>query len=104
MRLYERTREAVEIAPRIAESGALGGRAERFSDARAAAMATVLPMGGDFAGGERGPLRAERFRLLLPADAQVGPGDGIVVRGEMTRVLSVARWTAHLELTCEALE
>ena len=103
MRLAERTRLKVELAQRVCEAGALGGRAERFSEARTQLWASVLPELGKTEALERGVVCRERLRLLVPADAKVACGDGAWVQGRLYRVLSVQRWTAHLELECEAI-
>lgn len=103
MRLAERTRERVEFAQKVCESGALGGRAEGFSDARVRLWASVLPESGRTEALQRGVACRERLRLLVPADAKLACGDGAWVRGRAYRILSVQRWTAHLELECEAI-
>lgn len=103
MRLMERTRTRVELMPRACESGALGGRAERFSQMRTAVMATVLPEAGERDVQERGEVDRARLRLLLPANAAVAAGDGVQIAAHAYRVRSVRRWTAHLELDCEEI-
>ena len=103
MRLAERTRLRVEFAPRVCEAGALGGRAEAFSEERTAVWASVLPESGKLERLDRGAASRGRLRLLTPADAKVACGDGALVRDRMYRVVSVQRWMAHLELECEEI-
>lgn len=103
MRLAERTRMRVELAPRACVAGALGGRAERFSEERTAVWAAVLPEAGALEGQERGAVSRERLRLLVPADAKAACGDGAWVQDRPYRIVSVQRWTAHLELICEEI-
>jgi hypothetical protein len=80
--------------------GELGGRAEVFSGDRIPVRASVLPEEGRLDADGRGLKSGERLRLLVPADTRVQVGDGVAMDGRMYLVLSVARWSAHLELEC----
>lgn len=103
MRLAERRLEEVRIAPRIREEGDLGGIAERFSNETIALRASRLPVEGALDVQERGAVCRKRIRLLVPSDADVRCGDGVWAGGTLYRVLCVEKWTAHLELVCEAV-
>lgn len=102
MRLAEKRLVQVEIAPRMVSRGNLGGRAEGFSPERIPVRASILPEEGRMGADVRGLSTGERLRLLVPADTRVQVGDGVVMEGGMYIVLSVARWSAHLELECRA--
>ena len=95
MRLLERTLKVVEIAPRAVVEDVLGGGVEGFSPERVAVRASVIPLGGsleEFASGVRA---VKNMCLLMPADAPVAVGDGILADGEMWRCVEVQKWTAH---------
>lgn len=64
--------------------------------------ASILPEEGRLEADVRGLKSGERLRLLVPADTKVQVGDGVSMDGGMYLVLSVARWSAHLELECGA--
>lgn len=102
MRLKERSLTEIHIAPRVHTAGALGGQSEQFSATRTAVRASVLPDGGSMPQKEKGLLNRERLRLLVPAGTTVSVGDAAIVGTETYVVRSVERWTAHLELICEA--
>lgn len=103
MRLKESTLTTVQIAPRMDKTGELGGLAEGFADERISLRATVLPDGGGLSVQERGAVNREKIRLLVPGDARVHSGDGVCIAGVMWRVAAVQRWSAHIELECEAM-
>lgn len=103
MRLCERTLVQAELAPRMAVKGELGGLKEHFSDERIAFRASRLPAQGDLAVREKGAIAREEVRLLAAGDAPGKAGDGVWMEGRMYRILSVQRWTAHVELICEAI-
>jgi len=95
MRLLERTLKVVEIAPRMVVEDALGGGVEGFSPDRVSVRASVIPLGGtleEFASGVR---TAKSMCLLMPLDAPVAVGDGVVSDGEMWRCVEVQKWSAH---------
>lgn len=102
MRLKERTLTEIEIAPRLHTQGALGGQSEAFSATRTTVRASVLPDGGSTQQKEKGLLDRERLRLLVPADTTVAAGDAVIVGDRTYVIIAVQRWTAHLELECEA--
>jgi len=102
MRLSERTRTEICIAPRIGRTGSLGGHAEEFSREMICLRGCVLPMDGGLDAGEKGLRSGKRIRLLVPADTRVQAGDGAWVDGKEYLVRDVRCWTAHLELDCEA--
>ena len=96
MRLLERTLKVVEIAPRAVAEDALGGVAEGFSENRVSVRASVIPLGGsleEFAAGVRA---VKSMCLLMPFDAPVAVGDGVVADGEMWRCVEVQKWSAHV--------
>lgn len=93
----------IGIARRLDAPGGLGGRKESFSEEVIFVRGSVLPDGGSLSSGEKGLHSGRRLSLLLPADAGVKPGDGAWVNGGLYRVLSVRKWTAHVEIGCEAL-
>lgn len=103
MRLAERTLTMVQLAPRIRETGALGGIAEAFSAECIPLRAAILPEEGDLAAEMRGAVKREKLRLLVPADADAAPGDGVWVAQALYRITAVKRWAAHRELQCEAV-
>ena len=102
MRLHERTLRTIRILPRLHESGALGGRAEAFDETGVEVRASVLAEGGTIHQKEKGLADREALRLLVPADTVVAAGDAAAVDGRRYAVRCVERWTAHLELICEA--
>jgi len=103
MRLCERTLIQAELAPRMDARGELGGLAERFSEERIAFRASRLPEGGGLDAGKRGAAARDEVRLLAAADVPAKAGDGVWMDGKMHRILCVQRWTAHVELICEAI-
>ena len=103
MRLMERSLAEIGIARRLDEPGALGGRGENFSEEVILVRGSVLPDAQGLSADEKGLHSGRRLTLLLPADANVKPGDGAWVNGELYRIGSVRRWSAHLEIGCEAL-
>ena len=104
MRLHERTLKTVRILRRLHTSGALGGRAEVFDATGVEARASVLAAGGAIQQKEKGLADREVLRLLVPADTSVSAGDAAMVDDRRYVVRCVERWTAHLELVCEARE
>ena len=103
MRLCERTLVQAELAPRMDVRGELGGLKEGFSDEGIAFRASRLPAGGDLTAREKGAVMQEEVRLLAAGDVPAQAGDGVRMDGRMYRILSVQRWTAHVELICEAI-
>ena len=103
MRLCERTLVQVWLVRRMHQQGELGGIAECFGEERMPLRASLLPEDGGLSIEERGAVRRERLRLLVPAAAGAAAGDGIWVEDTLWRIRSVQRWTAHVELTCEAI-
>lgn len=102
MRLTERTLQPVSIHARVTAAGASGGRARALSSGGVNVRASVLPEGGEISARERGDVRADRLRLLVPEDTTVAAGDGVSVNGRMYIAACVNRWQAHLELICES--
>lgn len=102
MRLTERSLKEIRIAPRVRRSGVLGERAEGFSQETILLRGSVLPENGALSAGEKGLRSGRRLLLLVPADAQAKVGDGAWVDGEMYLICAARRWSAHLELECEA--
>ena len=102
MRLHERTLQTVRIAPRLHATGTLGGTSEAFSTVLTDARASVLPEDGGLQQKERGLVNRAALRLLVPVDTTVSVGDGVYVGEALYVVRDVQRWTAHLELRCEA--
>lgn len=92
-----------ELMPRTVACGALGGEAEIFSEEVLPLRAARIPEDGELAAGKRGAERAERLRLLVAVDIPVHVGDGVRMAGRLYRIMAVRRWTAHLELVCEAI-
>lgn len=103
MRLCERTLMQAELAPRMDARGSLGGLAERFSDEGIAFRASRLPADGDLTAREKGVSAREKVRLLAAVDVPAKAGDGVRMEDRMYRIVSVQRWTAHVELICEAI-
>lgn len=104
MRLAERTLLAVRLAPRAPRQGALGGMAEGFSDETVRLRASRIPESSALETTERGMKSKEKLRLLVPGDARASAGDGVWVEEKLYRIVTVLRWSAHLELVCEAIE
>lgn len=103
MRMLERTRTEVELLPRVEARGSLGGRAEAFAASGLQLRASCLPMEGSYTGAERGAVAVERLRLLVPGGAPARVGDAVRLDQRCYRIHEIRRWTAHLELDCEAL-
>lgn len=103
MRLLEQTLVEVQLAPRMVRRDALGGMQEVFSEETATLRAGRLPAGGEMEIRAQGAVYPQRVRLLVPGDAKAAAGDGIRMEGKLWRILSVERWSAHMELVCEAV-
>lgn len=112
MRLFERTLADVRIARRDTEKDALGHIRERFDiDGAAYARASILPLTnalGEHAKGlENTPYGVRKTgvkRLLLPADAPIDEGDGVLFPGDTAVCwvcVRVDRWSMHKEARLE---
>lgn len=104
MRLLECMQTDVLLARRIVENGELGGETERFSEDQIRLRGSRIPLDESAELDARGVKKHQSLRLLLPLDAQANPGDGAWVDGMLFRILSVRRWSAHVEWICEAIE
>ena len=104
MRLLEQTLVEVRLAPRVVRRDQLGGTAEAFSAQTVKLRAGRLPAGGEAEMRPQGAAYPRRMRLLVPGDTDAAAGDGIWMEESLWRILSVERWTAHVELICEAIQ
>ncbi len=106
MRLYERTLKWVEIAPRRAVAGSLGGVAEGFSDARRRVRASVIPSSGGLRNHATGLMQTQTMCLLMPLDAAIAAGDGVCVDAESPnwRCANVERWSGHVAAQLERIQ
>lgn len=105
MRLLERTLKVVRIAPRVSETDALGGAAERFSARQSAVRGSVIPSTGGLENRATGVQEVQTMCLMLPADAGISPGDGVCVDAESPnwRCVCVQRWSAHVAAQLERI-
>lgn len=103
MRLKETTLEVVTHAPKICVSGALGGRAECFSETDRALKASVLPAGGGIDPSDAGLRARSEYHLLVAGDAGVRIGDKLKIRGGDFRATRVTAWRAHTEIWAERM-
>lgn len=103
MRLKESTLTMVYLAPRADVRGDLGSLSEGYSDDRIPLRAAVLPNGGSLAVQERGAADRAKLRLLVPGDAKARCGDSVQIGDMLWRITAVQKWSAHIELECEAI-
>lgn len=105
MRLYERTLQWIEIAPRETVVDVLGGVTEGFSDVHRSVRASVIPSTGGLVDRSVGVQRAQTMCLLLPQDARIDAGDGVCVDSEVPnwRCVGVQRWSAHVAAQMERI-
>lgn len=104
MRLRERELVSAYLRKRSVQSDALGGRPELFCEERTAFRASLLPEGGEMQYKQRGLRTGTRLRLLTGLDLKAEAGDGVWIGEDGYVILRVERWTALLELLCEALK
>lgn len=105
MRLYERTLQWIEIAPRVVAADGLGGGVEDFSAERTAVRASVIPSTGGLRDHQAGVGRVQTMCLLMPLDAPVQAGDGVCVDSDQPnwRCTGVQRWSAHVAAQVERI-
>ena len=105
MRLLERTRKDVWIAPRCETTGALGGVKEGFAPERRLVRGSVIPSTGGVVSRESGLMQPQSMCLLLPMDAGLNVGDGVCLDGGEIRwrCVNVERWSAHVAAQVERI-
>lgn len=102
MRLKERELIQAYLVKRADRIGALGSRPETFSQERIPFRASLLPEGGDMQVRQSGLKSGTKIRLLTGDDLPVKPGDGVYAGEDFYIARMVNRWSAHLEILCEA--
>jgi len=102
MRLKERELIQAFLVKRVAPSGELGSRPESFSQERMPFRASLLPEGGEMQARQSGLKSGAKIRLLTGDDLPVRPGDGVYAGEDFYIARTVNRWSAHLEILCEA--
>lgn len=101
MRLKEREMVHAQLVKRVKAAGGMGSRPEAFSDERTPFRASLIEQGGEMETAQHGLNTAKKIRLLAcGVDAKAG--DGVYMGDDFYIVLAVERWTAHVELVCEA--
>ena len=97
MRIFERTRREIAIAPRVTTVDALGAQIEGFSTARIAARANLFPASGGLERREAGLSDGQMLELTLPAGTQIAPGDGVCIGANAPnwRCVEVQNWHGH---------
>ena len=106
MRIFERTRREIAIAPRAAATDALGARIEGFSTARTVVRANVFPASGGLERREAGLSDGRRMEMTLPAGTRIAPGDGVCVGADAPnwRCVEVEAWSGHCRVRLERIE
>ena len=105
MRIFERTRREIVIAPRAAAVDALGAQIEGFSTARIAARANLFPASGGLERREAGLSDGQMLELTLPAGTQIAPGDGVCIGANAPnwRCVEVQNWPGHCAARLERI-
>ncbi len=97
MRIFERTRREIAIAPRVTTVDALGAQIEGFSTAHTVARANLFPASGGLERREAGLSDGQQLEMTLPAGTQIAPGDGVCIGADAPnwRCVEVQNWSSH---------
>lgn len=105
MRIFERTRREIAIAPRAAAVDALGAQIEGFSTAHTVARANIFPASGGLERREAGLSDGQPLEMTLPAGTQIAPGDGVCIGADAPnwRCIEVQNWFSHCAARLERI-
>lgn len=105
MRIFERTRREIAIAPRVTTVDALGAQIEGFSTAHTVARANLFPASGGLERREAGLSDGQMLELTLPAGTQIAPGDGVCIGADAPnwRCVEVQNWFSHCAARLERI-
>ena len=105
MRIFERTRREIAIAPRVTTVDALGAQIEGFSTAHTVARANIFPASGGLERREAGLSDGQPLEMTLPAGTQIAPGDGVCIGADAPnwRCVEVQNWSSHCAARLERI-
>lgn len=105
MRIFERTRREIAIAPRVTTVDALGAQIEGFSTAHTVARANIFPASGGLERREAGLSDGQPLEMTLPAGTQIAPGDGVCIGADAPnwRCIEVQNWFSHCAARLERI-
>ena len=105
MRIFERTRREIAIAPRVTTVDALGAQIEGFSTAHTVARANIFPASGGLERREAGLADGQPLEMTLPAGTQIAPGDGVCIGADAPnwRCIEVQNWPGHCAARLERI-
>lgn len=105
MRIFERTRREIAIAPRVTTVDALGAQIEGFSTAHTVARANIFPASGGLERREAGLADGQPLEMTLPAGTQIAPGDGVCIGADAPnwRCVEVQNWFSHCAARLEQI-
>ena len=105
MRIFERTRREIAIAPRVTTVDALGAQIEGFSTAHTVARANIFPASGGLERREAGLADGQPLEMTLPAGTQIAPGDGVCIGADAPnwRCVEVQNWPGHCAARLERI-
>ncbi|HIS84186.1 MAG TPA: hypothetical protein IAB50_01260 [Candidatus Faecivicinus avistercoris] len=105
MRIFERTRREIAIAPRVTTVDALGAQIEGFSTAHTVARANLFPASGGLERREAGLADGQPLEMTLPAGTQIAPGDGVCIGADAPnwRCIEVQNWPGHCAARLERI-
>ena len=105
MRIFERTRREIAIAPRVTTVDALGAQIEGFSTAHTVARANLFPASGGLERREAGLADGQPLEMTLPAGTQIAPGDGVCIGADAPnwRCIEVQNWFSHCAARLERI-
>ena len=105
MRIFERTRREIAIAPRVTTVDALGAQIEGFSTAHTVARANIFPASGGLERREAGLADGQPLEMTLPAGTQIAPGDGVCIGADAPnwRCIEVQNWFSHCAARLERI-
>ena len=105
MRIFERTRREIAIAPRVTTVDALGAQIEGFSTAHTVARANLFPASGGLERREAGLSDGQPLEMTLPAGTQIAPGDGVCIGADAPnwRCIEVQNWFSHCAARLERI-
>lgn len=105
MRIFERTRREIAIAPRVTTVDALGAQIEGFSTAHTVVRANIFPASGGLERREAGLADGQPLEMTLPAGTQIAPGDGVCIGADAPnwRCVEVQNWFSHCAARLEQI-
>ena len=105
MRIFERTRREIAIAPRVTTVDALGAQIEGFSTAHTVVRANIFPASGGLERREAGLADGQPLEMTLPAVTQIAPGDGVCIGADAPnwRCVEVQNWFSHCAARLEQI-